>query len=328
MFTFCTRTVYLGADFYSDNAKSYVVSDADIDTLAVDISLDLPQILGRQRLKENPWRNEAMLFYKTLSPGKEVTPETFADKLKKKIKKSENLLSVFDKGNSDEQKYLSENYQIVAKYMNYKDDFVAVNRKKVGGETILTPVFNNLVMVSEMRAYEIQQVDYANRFTVFNELGNVSAIEDKEGLEEFFRGYEAQSTRLYKLKYLCEYCERVGNTSILNQIQEKRFGEYINVLGLDVCKAVWYKPAELDRRLSVLSFDTDLLDSKILSEFKVGESYPNTQIKTRLNEIYNEVGYKIKAKATDLSNYFDVKDCLLSIDSKRVHGLKILSKKV
>ena len=327
MFTFCTRTVYLGADFYSDNAKSYVVSDADIDTLAVDISLDLPQILGRQRLKENPWRNEAMLFYKTLSPGKEVTPETFADKLKKKIKKSENLLSVFDKGNSDEQKYLSENYQIVAKYMNYKDDFVAVNRKKVGGETILTPVFNNLVMVSEMRAYEIQQVDYANRFTVFNELGNVSAIEDKEGLEEFFRGYEAQSTRLYKLKYLCEYCERVGNTSILNQIQEKRFGEYINVLGLDVCKAVWYKPAELDRRLSVFSFDTDLLDSKILSEFKVGESYPNTQIKTRLNEIYNEVGYKIKAKATDLSNYFDVKDCLLSIDSKRVHGLKILSKK-
>ena len=327
MFTFCTRTVYLGADFYSDNAKSYVVSDADIDTLAVDISLDLPQILGRQRLKENPWRNEAILFYKTLSPGKEVTPETFADKLKKKIKKSENLLSVFNKGNSDEQKYLSENYQIVAKYMNYKDDFVAVNRKKVGGETILTPVFNNLVMVSEMRAYEIQQVDYANRFTVFNELGNVSAIEDKEGLEEFFKGYEAQSTRLYKLKYLCEYCERVGNTSILNQIQEKRFDEYINVLGLDVCKAVWYKPAELDRRLSVLSFDTDLLDSKILSEFSVGESYPNTQIKTRLNEIYNEVGYNIKAKATDLNNYFNTKTCTINQDGKRVNGLKILSKR-
>lgn len=328
MFTFCTRTVYLGADFYSDNAKSYVVSDADIDTLAVDISLDLPQILGRQRLKENPWRNEAMLFYKTLSPGKEVTPETFADKLKKKIKKSENLLSVFDKGNSDEQKYLSENYQIVAKYMNYKDDFVAVNRKKVGGETILTPVFNNLVMVSEMRAYEIQQVDYANRFTVFNELGNVSAIEDKEGLEEFFRGYEAQESRQYKLKYLCEYCERVGNTSILNQIQEKRFNEYINVLGLDVCKAVWYKTSELDRRLNVLSFDTDLLDSKILSEFNVGESYPNTQIKTRLNEIYSEVGYKINAKATDLGNYFDIKKCLIQIGGKRVNGLKILSKKV
>ena len=49
MFTFCTRTVYLGADFYSDKARSFVVSDANIDTLAVDITLDLPQILGRQR---------------------------------------------------------------------------------------------------------------------------------------------------------------------------------------------------------------------------------------------------------------------------------------
>ena len=329
MFTFCTRTVYLGADFYSDNAKSYVVSDADIDTLAVDISLDLPQILGRQRLKENPWRNEAMLFYKTLSPGKEVTPETFENKLKKKTEDTESLLSVFDKGNSKEQAALSVKYLIGAKATNYKTDFVAVNKIKVDGETKLVPVFNNLVMVSEMRAYEIQQVDYANRFTVFNELGNVSAIEDKEGLEEFFKGYEAQSTRLYKLKYLCEYCERVGNTSILNQIQEKRFDEYINVLGLDVCKAVWYKPAELDRRLSVMSFDTDLLDSKILSEFSVGESYPNTQIKTRLNEIYNEVGYKIKAKATDLNNYFNTKTCTINLDGgKRINGLKILSKKV
>ena len=327
MFTFCTRTVYLGADFYSDNAKSYVVSDADIDTLAVDISLDLPQILGRQRLKDNPWRNEAMLFYKTLSPGKKVTPETFADKLRKKVKKSENLLSVFDKGNNEEQKDLSDNYQIVAKCMNYKNDFVAVNRKKVGDETVLTPVFNNLVMVAEMRAYEIQQVDYANRFTVFNELGNVSAIEDKEGLEEFFRGYEEQGSRLYKLKYLCEYCERVGNTSILNQIHEKRFGEYINVLGLDVCKAVWYKTSELDKKLNIISFEGDKIFEGINKEFNVGESYTNTYIKAKLSEIYKRIGYKATAKANDLSNYYETKDCLLKENNKRVHGLKIISKK-
>ena len=42
MFTFCTRTVYLGADFYSTNARTFIISDANISTLAVDISLDLP----------------------------------------------------------------------------------------------------------------------------------------------------------------------------------------------------------------------------------------------------------------------------------------------
>lgn len=59
MFTFCTRTVYLGADFYSLCARSFIFSDSNIDSLAVDISEDLPQILGRQRLFDNPWKNNA-----------------------------------------------------------------------------------------------------------------------------------------------------------------------------------------------------------------------------------------------------------------------------
>ena len=41
MFTICTRTVYLGADFYSDNARTFIFSDANIDSLTVDITIDL-----------------------------------------------------------------------------------------------------------------------------------------------------------------------------------------------------------------------------------------------------------------------------------------------
>ena len=64
MFTFCTEQFILGADFYSTNAEPFIFSDANIDSLAVDISLDLPQILlGRQRLIENPWlKNHAEFF--------------------------------------------------------------------------------------------------------------------------------------------------------------------------------------------------------------------------------------------------------------------------
>ena len=113
MFTFCTRTVYLGADFYSDNAKSYVVSDANIDTLAVDITLDLPQILGRQRLKENPWRNEATLFFKPIKFAN--SSDSFEKRLKGKIKKSENLLTVFDESRDVLRGDLSEKFQDSAK---------------------------------------------------------------------------------------------------------------------------------------------------------------------------------------------------------------------
>ena len=52
MFTFCTRTVYLGADFYSTNASTVICSDSNIDCLALDISQDLPQIMNSTNTKE------------------------------------------------------------------------------------------------------------------------------------------------------------------------------------------------------------------------------------------------------------------------------------
>jgi len=152
--------------------------------------------------------------------------------------------------------------------------------------------------------------------------------EDLKELEDFFRGYSKLTDRQYKFKYLCEYCRKVGNTSILQFIEEKKFDVYLNVLGLDVCKAVWYKISELDRRLSVMSFDTSILSARILSEFNVGESHTNVYIKDRLKDIYKEIGYKVNAKATDLNNYFDTKKCLIQEGSKRVNGLKLVSKKV
>ncbi len=327
MFTFCTRTVYLGADFYSDNAKSYVISDANIDTLAVDITLDLPQILGRQRLRENPWRNEATLFFKPIKFAS--SSDSFEKRLEGKIKKSENLLTVFDESRDVLKGDLSERYQDIAKLMNYKKDFVAVNKIKVDGETKLVPVFNNLVMVAEMRAYEIQQVDYANRFTVFNELGNISTVEDKGVLEDFFKEYEQVKGREKKLQFICDYYF-AGNSirNIVDLVTEKRFKEYLTILGPEKCKSVWYKTSELDKKLNIISFEDDKIFEEIDKEFNVGSSYTNVYIKERLGEIYKRIGYKATAKANDLGNYFDIKKCLIQEGSKRVNGLKLLAKKV
>lgn len=327
MFTFCTRTVYLGADFYSDNARSFIISDANIDTLAVDITLDLPQILGRQRLRENPWKDEAILFFKSIATGNKQAKEIFDEKLAKKEKTSENLLSVFQKGNNEEKGDLSVAYQKLAKTFNYKDDFVAVNEKKIGDTKILTPVFNNLVKVSEMRAYEIQQVDYSDRFTVFNELGKVGGVDDIEELEKFFKEYKKQGHRQYKLKYLCEYCEKVGNLSILQHIEEKRFCEYINLLGLDVCRSLWYKISDLDKKLSILSFDITKIREELSNEFEVGKSYTKADIKEKLSDIYKKLGYKTSPKATDLGEYFEMKECLVNNGTKRSGGFKILKEK-
>ena len=324
MFTFCTRTVYLGADFYSDNAQTVIISDANIDTLAVDITLDLPQIMGRQRLRENPWKDEAVLYFRpTLS---KISQEVFMSKIKEKDKKSENLLSVYSESREEYKGDLSEVYKVAATYEHYKSQYVAVNKDQNGS---LYPVFNKLVRISELRAFEIQQDDYADRFSVFNELDKVVGVENRENYLEFFSVYDTLKDRRSKLKYLCEYGLAGNNLSgILELIPERRFKDYVTVLGLEKIKSTSYSASLLDKKLNILTFDEDKIKELVYAKFEVGQSYTKTYIKTRLGEFYTELNYKAKPKASDLDKYFEVKNCLLPDGSKRVNGFKLLSKKL
>lgn len=158
------------------------------------------------------------------------------------------------------------------------------------------------------------------------DLQDIPEVDQRE-LEEFFKGYEEQKSRQYKLKFLCEYCEKVGNLSILQHIEEKRFCDYINILGLKGCKSDYYNVGKLDNKLKILSFDRTKIKEELSNEFEIGHSYTNTFIKSKLTEIYKDLDYKATAKASDLLEYFEAKDCLISVDSKRVHGLKILKMK-
>lgn len=328
MFTFCTRTVYLGADFYSDNAQSFVVSDANIDTLAVDISLDLPQILGRQRLRENPWKDEATLFFRTVTSGNKKPEEEFNKKMDDKIECSEGLLKAFDEVSEKNQAYLSEVYQDNARAWNYKKNFVAVNPvKNPDGSIKLVPVFNNLVRVAELRAYEIQQVDYADRFTVFSELDKLNDTDvNNEEFTKFFEGFNKQRDRRRKLKFLCESSHLPGFRTILDNVPNKRFKEYIDTLGVDGCKSLSYKIEQIDKKLSVLSFDLDKVRDVVYNTFEVGKSYTKSSIKLTLAKLYKDIGYKATAKANDLNCYFKTRETLISDGLRRTAGFKLLEK--
>lgn len=328
MFTFCTRTVYLGADFYSDNAQSFVVSDANIDTLAVDISLDLPQILGRQRLRENPWKDEATLFFRAVTSGNKKPEEEFNKKMDDKIECSEGLLKAFDEVSEKNQAYLSEVYQDNARAWNYKKNFVAVNPvKNPDGSIKLVPVFNNLVRVAELRAYEIQQVDYADRFTVFSELDKLNDTDvNNEEFTKFFEGFNKQKDRRRKLKFLCESSHLPGFRTILDNVPNKRFKEYIDTLGVDGCKSLSYKIEQIDKKLSVLSFDLDKVRDVVYNTFEVGKSYTKSSIKLTLAKLYKDIGYKATAKANDLNCYFKTRETLISDGLRRTAGFKLLEK--
>lgn len=325
MFTFCTRTAYLGADFYSDNARTIIVSDANMKTLKVDISLDLPQILGRQRLDSNPWKNRAEFYYKTVSDYKKMTQEDFNKEIEEKLKVTKDLLSAYESANSSAKNSVAKTYKYVANSANYKDNYVAVN---CHGGSDLFPVLNNLVMVAEMRAFEIQQIDYKNRFTVFNKVGEYLG-KNMNRLDFFFEEFYNTSKVQDKLKLIVESnLDQESLDYVFKQI-DPFFEKYYKVLGPEKLKGWRYNLTDIAREYNKLVFNKDNLINAIYQEFKEGDKLELSEIKIILSTVYQSIGYPKTPKAIDLEEYFDLKKCKITNQETktRSNGLELIKKK-
>ena len=328
MFTFCTRTVYLGADFYSTCARSFIFSDSNIDSLAVDISEDLPQILGRQRLFKNPWKNEAIFYYRSTCDYRKISQEEFDKEIERKKRSTNNLLSAFSTALDDAKYDLAKTYQKNTKSYNYKDDYIAVNEHRGG---TLIPVLNNLVLVNEIRAFRIQQIDYKDRFTVFSTIHNTLSPDDiiNQEVSEFLREYQKLGTFRSKLKYLCEYGfsdEVIG--VVLDQIGEHdNIKSYYISLGPTKLRALGYDKYKIEKELGIVTFSYELLESSIYSEFKVGDKLTLSSIKDRLDYLYKSISYTATPKATDLEKFFEIKNSSIYEDGKKIKCYTLLKKK-
>ena len=331
MFTLCTRTVYLGADFYSTNARTFIFSDANIDSLTVDITLDLPQILGRQRLDENPWKNRADLYYKTINEDNKLTKKESNRIIEKKKKKTENLLTAYNSTPNEARHDLAETYQYVAKAANYKDNYVAVNEH--AGKDLL-PVFNNLMMVSDMRCYEIQQIDYADRFRVFGSLNEnledyVLLMQELQEIEWVITTFTDRMSYIYSLqdKYNSDFMKL-----ILDNLADPSFAKYYYTIPRPRAGTLKYQKTNLEKEYkSIKSYiiNIDSIVEEIKTRFTVSEKYSKSEIKEILRTIYEANGYNKTPKANDLEEYFELRSCQITnkITGKRDAGFEIIKLK-
>lgn len=335
MFTFCTRTVYLGADFYSTNARTFIFSDSNIQCLAVDISMDLEQIIGRQRLAENPWKNTALMYVKTTNLNHKTTQEEFNELLDEKIKSTEKLLDTFKDAKEDNKWDLAKKYQRDAKVSHYRYDYVAVSRiENSKGQVVrLQPTFNQLVLITEQRAFELQQSDYADRFSVFSSVQseNMDSIENEvsQKIEEFNEIKRVND----KIRFLVEYSEKAEKKNFDNLLEliPGKYKDYFQIVGLDIIKAYGCEEYKIKKAWTEKIMNQEVkddVDLEIYGSFTIGKRYSNKHVKDILNELYQKLGYKKKAKTTDLEVYYAMKAVKFQdTEGKWIHGLEIIGKK-
>ena len=329
MFTFCTRTTYLGADFYSPCASTIVLSDANIESLALDISLDLPQIIGRQRLKENVFKNDIIIFYKTLRDISNIPKAEFEKYILGKRKSTEIVLNGYQKLTEEEKRENSKIYKRDASANHYSDNFIGVSRKT--GYAI----FNYLVEVSDYRAWEVAQIDYQDSLSVtrsiykilngeLSDYKNDREIEVDNFLNEFFKITRFRD----KMKLYCEFRDKYLDNkeislSLHYKIEDPRFENYYNYYGTDRCRSVGYEDKPLRDGISDKLLQ-DPLSISIYSNFKESQRYTLKEIKEKLGEIYQNLGITKTPKASNLSEYFEVSKTRITTSDGVRDGYKLI----
>jgi hypothetical protein len=229
--------------------------------------------------------------------------------------------------NSQEQKVLMKIFADRIVDRNYKDDYVGINRH--AGKTPVIAI-NHLVMISEQRAFDIQQIDYKDRFSVFNTIEDTFSLSDNKTIAEVKMALEKVESQRFlsdKLKCLCELDISEKAMEIVENQMDEKIREYL-ALGRDRIKACCYTTTYLDRELeNIYTENKGDLESLVYSEFIVGNEISRATVKQKLTNTYLRAGIKASAKSTDLNKWFVLEEIFLREGGKKTRGLKLISKK-
>lgn len=310
MFTFATRSVYLGVDFFSDCAFSYIFADPSQKTLALDISTDLPQILGRQRLDSNPYRNEAILFYKENSLG--LDDKEFSDYIERKKRVTKALMESFENMPPELKEIHIVKYRSSMENDLYVNDYLmVVDDKKTGKPTL---AFNTLYMLAEIRAWEISKKNFSSQYSVIRQqseagINGVTGTQSTNAdVLEFKKRFESDGITDRKIREYCEF--RKEHPELVEELDfvSPKYAYYWDSLGYDDLRALGYQESRIKAALSEPTpFEKiDDLVSEIREKLEL-KRYSAADLKKELGQIYKKMGYKGNAKAKDIEKFLTVK---------------------
>ena len=153
-----------------------------------------------------------------------------------------------------------------------------------------------------------------------------------ENIKSFIDNFNTLPTFYDKMRAICESPFTELERKIILEQVPITFKNLYNQVGPVTLKACGYNITNIRKRLETVQVNEEKqedIKDLIYKNFEIGEKYSLSYIKTKLGELYKEVGYLSSPKATDIKEYFTVKKLQItnSETKRRDHYLKLLSKK-
>ena len=326
MFTFCTSTVYIGADFYSTNAYSYIFANPLVKSMTVDVSVDLQQIIGRQRLDTNPFRNTATLYFNTRKS--KVTEEELENSIKEKKDKTKKQIDNFNAvPNKDEQLQMMEN---TIRQQGHKEHYCCIIKDVNDNVRI---VENEILEISERRAWEVTNRIYNNDFSMYRALRVGAVVTKSSGsddpeVQRIFKEWNLDNQFPRKARLYCDLYDNFPNLLENCTFIEGKYKKYHDALGKEGFEALCWREDYIRQAIEPAPFDKlpkEQIAVKLIDALKTDKTYTKSEVKDMLVNIYKELNITGKPSASDISEYLTCEDRTVRMKGKLTATFKVTS---
>ena len=322
-FTFCTKTAFYGADFYSKAGLVVISSEGYAKSSLLDISTDIVQIAGRIRTKENPFRNVILHIYNTGIMCE--SRKEYEEKLNERLVSAEKTIEAYHNLRDDLKTVIVEKIRLddpeeFACY-NAEEKKVEIDKMKIAHAQYKFETIDNIYSngISLREAYLKAGYD----------------VEDENSWEQnihnniFFGMGESAFEILYKM-YSVERKEHpVAMSDLAKDItmQNDIIPLAYNILGDEIVAELKYDELEIRNMIHFKSPETQAaLQEELRITFKEGGRYSLKEIKNQLGLCFQKLRIGITAKASFIKQYFNVRKVKISDFGKRIDGFEILNK--
>lgn len=307
-FTFCTKASFEGVDFYSTNAMTYVFINAGKEWQTLDIMLDIPQILGRQRLDINPFRHDAVIYYKTKPYCMTIT-EFKAQQTAMEYKSSQ-IITLYDMATPEMKAILLEAFRDRAEDKKFVDDYVDV--LQVNGRQTLG--INTLVQMAMWNKWQQRTHYYSHSCQLTTSIQSAISMNVKpQKVKDFEQQYYSASDK-DRLKIYSDFRNshsRYDPFILQNPFIDIRFHDWYGKLGYNELKRLNFDEQKVEQEYDYHCNHEPIIQ-KCREAFTVGNFYTKPEVKNILQQIYDSLGLVgKKAKAAELEGYINVQERMI-----------------
>ena len=325
-FTFCSKSSFEGTDFYSTNAVTVVFLDGAKTSQSLSLEIDLPQIMGRQRLDCNPFRRDATVYYRSKSSVKsEIEVQLEQTNM---IESSNRLLESLNHMDEATRASWAMKIRNTKESDRYVSDYVDVFDTLDGFDFGI----NWLAFVAKTDVWQRQAYYYSNPIYLLSGisqgLSQTTAVKPAHLLDFERKIYQTSSFQVrmkFFVDFISAYPELLSDV-LYNPYIPSNLYEYYCVVGEEYIRSVSFREKEIKSRYAFITMYPDI--QQICARyFTPGQFYTKHDTKALLQKIYTDLGMIETAKASDITTFLtEAKECMRTIKGKRISGYQIPKK--